>query len=103
MEIKRRTAIRKRHFQFLKEERITEKYASQESEEADDKSNDVEYGAVWIRDVDHEQEDTMTGSFLSVIVENNTENQLDETYNKRRRLSAGNDWRRKIPDMHNRK
>jgi len=34
-------------------------------------------------------------------VDSNRENQLGRTYNKRR--SAGRDWRRKIPDTHNKK
>jgi len=35
--IKRRTVIRKKHFQFLNEEKNTEKKTKQESGEADDK------------------------------------------------------------------
>ena len=53
-EIKISTVIGKMHFQFLNEEKNTEKKPKQESEKAHDKNNDVEYGSAWFREINHE-------------------------------------------------
>src|SRR6218665_217429 len=56
----------------------------------------MECCAIWFRVEDHEIRGyKMTLNFGSAIVEKNTEKQLARTYRKRR--SAGNDWRGKIP------
>src|SRR6218665_1994482 len=56
----------------------------------------MECCAIWFRVEDHEIRGyKMTLNFGSAIVEKNTEKQLARTNRKRR--SAGNDWRGKIP------
>src|SRR6218665_437788 len=98
----KRTAIGKRHFKFLKRRKLLRSKPNKNLKKRMVKTNMrsimVLYGSeTWTvnKRIQNEWRFLKCDRIYRII------EKINRTYNKRR--SAGNDWRRKIPDTHNKK